>query len=80
MYKLWTNKTVLPTKARKARTLFLAFPLFKEGVLALNTQVGYKKTDRTNAFDGIHSRILYFQILGFGLILQTKWDSNGRFD
>lgn len=78
MKTLWSNKVVLPIEWMKARSLHLALPLFEKGVLKLDTRFGYEVKDLENYMDGFHTRTVYAKLLGFGLVFETRWNSDGR--
>jgi hypothetical protein len=75
--KLWSNKQALPSRGSPARSLHLALPLFKDGVLDAPTRIGLEKVDKRNYMDGIHKRNLHLQVFGFGLVLKKEWNSDG---
>jgi hypothetical protein len=75
--EVWSNGVTNPIEWRKARSLHLALPSFRGGVIHADTTIGYDRVDLKNYMDGIHKRIALFVVLGFGVVFKTEWNCDG---
>jgi len=76
---LWSKGVELPVEWNKNRSVELVLPSFDNGVLSMDTLIGYEKVDLENYMDGIHKRNVYLVVLGFGIVFKTNWNDDGRY-